>query len=158
MDVIEVRKPDEVNLVLTCEPATVRELYHYFSKYTKNYLFDRRFKNKVWDGKVNFFSSANHTLPIGLLPDLLEFAKRFRYRLDFKFDATTLYDKNFKEENLDKFIKDNLVLPFEPRDYQLESVKKVLKRKRGICLMPTSCLDKDSKIMVRVKKEDLEGI
>ena len=158
MEVIQVHKPDEVNLVLVCEPGTERELYQHFSRFTKNYQFDRRYKNKVWNGKIAFFSTSNHSLPIGLLPELMEFAKSFKYKLEFMFDTTELYDKNFNGDEFDKYIKENLTLPFEPRDYQIESVKKALKRKRGVCLMPTSCLDPESVIGVRVKKSDLENL
>lgn len=156
MEKIEVRKLDEVFFHLTCEGGTTRELYQYFSRYTKNYQHDRRFKNRVWNGKINYFQVKDHTLPIGLLSDLIEFAKTYRYTLDYKFDVTTLYDKDFTKDKFVKYVKDNLTLPFEPRDYQIDSVVKALKRKRGICLMPTSCLDKDTKIKVRISKEDLE--
>ena len=156
METIEVRKVDDVNLFITCDQGTSMELYHYFSRFTKNYLHDIRFKNRVWNGKIQFFSSKDRTLPIGLLTDLIAFSKQYKYKLDFKFDVTTLYDKDFTPEMFTKYIKENLSLPFEPRDYQIESVQKALKRKRGICLMPTSCLDKDSKIMARINSQDLQ--
>lgn len=156
MEIIEVRKIDNVNFHLTCDSGTSRELYQFFSRFTKNYMHDRRFKNRVWNGKINYFHMGTHTLPIGLLSDLMEFAKQYKYKLDYKFDVTSLYDKEFTKEKLDTFIEENLTLPFKPRDYQIESIVKALKRKRGICLMPTSCLDKDSKIKARLTKEDLE--
>ena len=155
-ETIEVYKPNNVNFVLSCSPGTHKELYHYFSKYVKNYQFDRRFKNRIWNGMINFYSTSEHTLPIGLITELIEFSKKYSYKLDYKFDPTTLYDKNFKKEDFDKYISENLTLPFPPRDYQIESVKKALLRKRGICLMPTSCLDGKSIIKARLTEEDLK--
>ena len=104
-ETIEVYKPNNVNFVLSCSPGTHKELYHYFSKYVKNYQFDRRFKNRIWNGMINFYSTSEHTLPIGLITELIEFSKKYSYKLDYKFDPTTLYDKKISCSAPDSSLK-----------------------------------------------------
>lgn len=50
-------------------------IYSRYSEYVSGYQFQPRFKLRVWDGKHHSYNMRSSILPIGLVKDLLLWAK-----------------------------------------------------------------------------------
>lgn len=50
-------------------------IYSRYSEYVAGYQFQPRFKLRVWDGKHHSYNMRSSILPIGLVKDLLLWAK-----------------------------------------------------------------------------------
>lgn len=113
------------------------EMKSYFSCYAPNFKFHPKFKARMWDGKISYFNMMERTLPIGLLTKLMKFCKEFGYSYEFDFDATEFRNDIVEQDITDfaGYIMQNKDIKL--RDYQLESVFKSIKNKRGIVLSPT---------------------
>lgn len=61
----------------------LHELNSYFAVYVDGYIFNPRFKAKIWDGKVRFFSMNTGLLPTGLVKTLQDFARKNKYSVEF---------------------------------------------------------------------------
>ena len=133
---ILIKKLNDVYFKIQCEISQSLELKAHLSCYVKNYRFHPRFKSKIWDGKISFYNMVDHTIPIGLLPQFFNFLKKFDYKCKFDFDTSTM-SNDISLEQVEKLCK-TIVTKLEPRDYQIESVYKSLKNKRGVVVAATS--------------------
>lgn len=136
-DIITVGLRDNVNLEISCEIDQAYELKEFFSCYASNYKFNPKFKAKMWNGKISFFNIHDKTLPIGLLKYIKPFLKKFKYRIRFEFDRSTLKNE-ITTEDLTSFHDvlfegvTNNGKPVYPRDYQHDAILAALQHKRGV--------------------------
>jgi len=90
-------------------------------------------KNRYWDGKVRLFSIKTNKIYIGLLPYVDEFCRERGYDIvginDIIGDKERQPDENFIQE---------LGLPFEPRDYQMDAFRTAVQYGRQLLLSPTA--------------------
>lgn len=135
-DVIHITKLNEVFLKLDLQQSQAMELKGYLECYVPGYMFHPRFKNRVWSGKVSFFDVGRSILPLGLLPDLFAFCKKFDYEYQFDFDVSELYSE-MSIDDLNRFISAIFLGELTPREYQLKAVHKALKNKRGCVVSAT---------------------
>ena len=130
---------DHVHVRLAIEdPSLIMELKEYFSFYVPNHKWHPKVRKKLWDGKISFFDIRSHLLYIGLIPDLISFCKERHYRLipiegkenllntfiDIHDDRPSEYDVKILDEMIPK--------KFPPRDYQMNSVIEIIKRRKTI--------------------------
>lgn len=95
------------------------------------------FKNHFTDGKKRFFSKRYNILPIGLIEDLVDFIRSNNYTYEQSYKEKIFKDESYldlKEDDVYKYITNPKM---ERRDYQFESVKTALVKKRGILLNAT---------------------
>lgn len=138
MSIITIDMLNEVFLRINCNIEQAMELKEYTSCYAPNFMFNPRFRAKIWNGKISFFNMKDQTLPIGLLPQFFKFCEEFNYNYQFKFDKLNLYNVISNDELLEFYkviFKDT---EYFPRDYQDESIQKALKNKRGVIVLPTA--------------------
>lgn len=121
---IIIHQTSHAIVTIECNSNIAKELSQYFSAYALNYRFAPSFKNKIWDGKIRFFSLQNNELPIGLVDKLYDFARIGNYTIECTYERFN----NIKREDLQKFI-DTLNLPFPLRDYQFEAVYQCICKK-----------------------------
>jgi superfamily II DNA or RNA helicase len=109
------------------DPVMYTHLYSYFSVYAKGYLFNPKYKNHIWDGKIRFFNKKNHTIPYGLLYKLKEFCSTNEIELKL---TGFLPDNTINTTELDaKLVSfSNLKL----RDYQVDALKSALIHRNGV--------------------------
>lgn len=105
----------------------------------RNYFHSRLYKQKIWDGNVNFFNKKNGKFLTGLLPEVCTALKikSIDYEIqdlrnNLEFD-TKIINQNF----LNKWLPKNSD-PVTLEDYQVELVNQGIKHKRGVIQAPTS--------------------
>lgn len=133
MEELIVEKINNVDLRVKCDMGQKMELKAFSSFYAPAYQYHPKFKMRIWDGKVSYFDVRNNTLPIGLLPELFKFAKKFNYNIKLDFDINELKP----EEVSDSFLEEFYAKLFEsteikPRDYQHAAIKSALNNRRGV--------------------------
>lgn len=143
MDILKVRKKNNVYLEVGCSPSVANELSDFFTFFVPGYKFMPAYKNKMWDGKIRLFDVRTHELYVGLYSYLEEFcnAEGRNYKLELHHDA--YYGLPNSTQHIDlSYIKDlNLSAqnkPIEPRDYQLEAIHYGLTNKRALLISPTA--------------------
>ena len=133
IDTIEVSKKDEVYLKVTCEAGVAQELCDYFTFTVPGHTFMPAYRMKIWDGKIRLFNIHNRLLYSGLLEYVFIFAEKRNYEVKPDGD----WWKPRKIEKNEKFFED-LKLPFEPRDYQIEGFHHALSYKKSLLVSPTA--------------------
>jgi superfamily II DNA or RNA helicase len=136
-DEIVVSKLNDVFFVLDVNQEQIYELNDFFSCRKKDFKYSPKFKNGIWDGKIRFFNIKNCTLPIGLYKELLQFSKKYRYKIHFDIDKSEMYNE-IKDEEIKEFYSEIFKEGIFPRDYQDETIKRCLKFKRGVIESVTS--------------------
>jgi hypothetical protein len=141
---INVKAINTSYLQVTCENTGIYyELHEKFSFFAEGYKFHEKFKRKIWDGKVRLFNRQDRTLPFGLYPELLKFAKDNEYTIS---PNTIMPSIDITEDDIMDFGMNVLKLPFEPKDYQVASATEALRTGRKLMLSPTGCMHPDTLI------------
>ena len=130
---IILKKIDEVFMQVQCDDGLARDLHDFFSFTVPNAKFMPSVKHRYWDGKVRLFSIKTNKIYIGLLPYVDEFCRERGYDIVGINDIIGTKERQPNEE----FIEE-LGLPFEPRDYQLEAFRSAVQYGRQLLLSPTA--------------------
>ena len=133
IDTIEISKKDEVYLKVTCEAGVAQELCDYFTFTVPGHTFMPAYRMRIWDGKIRLFNIHNRLLYSGLLEYVFIFAEKRNYEVKPDGD----WWKPRKIEKNEEFLN-NLKLPFEPRDYQLDGFHHALSYKKTLLVSPTA--------------------
>ena len=130
---ITLKKIDEVFMQVQCDDGLSRDLFDFFSFTVPNAKFMPSVKNRYWDGKVRLFSIKTNKIYIGLLPYVDEFCRERGYDIvginDIIGDKERQPDEDFIQE---------LGLPFDPRDYQMDAFRTAVQYGRQLLLSPTA--------------------
>ena len=134
MEIIKIRKVNEVFLHVEASAGIKREMYEHFSFYAPNAKWHPKVKAKIWDGKIRLLDLRKSTIYVGLMRHIALFCKDRGYGLDCDFEAT---DTSFSETEFDDILEE-FNLKFEPREYQRRAVIRAIRKKRVTFLSPTS--------------------
>ena len=130
---IILKKIDEVFMQVQCDDGLARDLFDFFSFTVPNAKFMPSVKSRYWDGKVRLFSIKTNKIYIGLLPYVDEFCRERGY------DIIGINDiLGQKEREPDEGFIQELGLPFEPRDYQMDAFRTAVQYGRQLLLSPTA--------------------
>ena len=134
---IYVTQPNNVFIKLACSQGLSHELSEYFSFMAPNHKHDKRFRNKIWDGKIRLFNGRSKTLHAGLFNRVKKFAKQYGYEV---IDQRNIkHSQEVTDDQIAIFLKAlNLPEDREPRDYQITGLKIAARDKRALLLSPTS--------------------
>ena len=134
---IILKKIDEVFMKVECDDGLARDLFDFFSFTVPNAKFMPSVKNRYWDGKVRLFSIKTNKIYIGLLPYVDEFCRERGY--DIIGIEDILGEKNQEKLGVQTtpWLED-IGLPFEPRDYQIEAFNTAIQYGRQLLLSPTA--------------------
>ena len=141
MEIIKVKKKNEVFLYIETEPSIEQELAEHFCFYVPGYKFMPSYRNRMWDGKIRLFDLRYKTLYGGLLNYIKEFADSRQYELEI--DLST-YNQSKSEVTPDiNGLLSEIALSVQgdhitPRDYQLDALSCALEKKRSLLLSPTA--------------------
>lgn len=112
------------------------ELREFTSFYAPNYKYNPKFKARIWDGKVSYYDARKNLFPIGCLPELGKFCKRFSYELRIPRDFIEHREK-FTQDDLNLLSSKIFKETFKLRDYQEDAIIKAINSKRGVVLSST---------------------
>lgn len=141
---ISVKKLNSSIVFVDTTPTVLEHIVKYFQCRPPNYMFDKRYRNGWWDGYVRLFSPSTQYLPIGLVPELVKFARKSNYdiEVDFKIghkisasefkkfvDSLQVQIKN-KDGKIDKNAK--------VRPYQLKAAYDAITQQQLCIEVPTS--------------------
>lgn len=138
MNEVIITKVNSSYVLVDSDDDILHDINNYFAVYADGYMFNPRYKARVWDGKVRFFSIINHTLPAGLLPTLEKFCRDNNYIVTYadKFNEfESEYDDAEFEKNCNNALKNS---GMKMRDYQEAACKLALQKKIGILQCCTS--------------------
>jgi len=140
METLIIKKKDEAQIIVDCEPGVARELSDFFTFFVPGYKFMPAYKNRIWDGKIRLYDTRTKTLPGGLIAYIREFCDAREYNLLFEISDYGLAGE--VDETDMSFINDYTYTVngeiVEPYDYQIDAVRYGLNNKRGILLSPTA--------------------
>lgn len=135
MSDVHIEYLNEVEIKVIAERSILFELSDHFAFYAEGYKFDKRFKNRMWDGKVRLFSSYTGITYAGLAQKIKKFCDNRKYSITW--DEELYYDETTDDE-IEDFIESILPENFEVRDYQIETITKSIQSRRRLILSPTS--------------------
>ena len=142
MEVIKVKKKNEVYMHVECEPSTEAELSEHFCFFVPGYKFMPAYKNRMWDGKIRLYDSRKKTLYNGLYKYLSEFCEVRDYNLEVENNPTYGTLGSLSEHNLEALLSEISLSvngdDITPRNYQLEGLSHTLKNKKTLLLSPTA--------------------
>ena len=136
-DTVRVEKLNEVFMKVHCDDGLARDLHEFFSFTVPNAKFMPSVKNRYWDGKVRLFSIKTNQIYIGLLPYVDEFCRERGY--NFTGIEDVIGKKNHEKLGVQTtpWLED-IGLPFEPRDYQIDAFNTAIQYGRQLLLSPTA--------------------
>ena len=137
MNEVIVTKINSSYVRIEADEDTLHDINNYFAVYADGYMFNPRYKARVWDGKIRFFSINTGLLPAGLVPTLEKFC--IANNLDFKNDLSSDYETEYNEAEFQEICEEALKASgMKMRDYQEAACKLALKKKIGILQCCTS--------------------
>lgn len=72
---LSIKKLNESFVEIDASEDINFNIYSRYSEYVSGYQFQPRFKLKIWDGKHHSYNMRSSILPIGLVKDLLLWAR-----------------------------------------------------------------------------------
>ena len=132
MDRIDILPKDEVYIKIECDRGLAQELSDYFTFEVPGAKFMPSYKNRMWDGKIRLFNTANHTLYKGLIRRVEKFCHDRDYECVVHGGLNHVNDIPLNE--LEEFLKGK----YSPRDYQLGAIAHALRVHRALILSPTA--------------------
>lgn len=138
---ISVKKVNESVLKIGSDDhGILMEACEHFTFMVDGYKFMPSYRNKLWDGKCRLLDLRNHTLPYGLLLELIKFANSRKYTVEIDVDISQRVptDKQHlieysKTLNLTDSNGGNIVA----RDYQVSAFAHALSEGRSLVISPT---------------------
>lgn len=136
-NVIEVEFINNAYLKINCEVDQSYELKEFFSCYASDYKYHPKYKSKMWNGKVSFYNHHDGLLPIGLLPYLKLFLKKYQYSIKFSFVLNDLRN-DISLDQIHTLLNsifngvESKGTPIYPRDYQVDAIFAGMAKKMGI--------------------------
>jgi superfamily II DNA or RNA helicase len=143
VDILRVKKKNEVFVTVNGDPSVLNELTDFFTFFVPGYKFMPAYKNKLWDGKIRLFDSRTRELYAGLYPYLKEFAdvEGRNYTIELEHDSYYGYPETDTPIDI-SFMNEMTITSkgqkIDPRDYQLEAIQHALTKKRALLVSPTA--------------------
>jgi superfamily II DNA or RNA helicase len=136
---IQVSKATESHLHVKAELHILRELSEYFTFFTPAYQHSPKFKSGYWDGKIRLFSGQDHTLYLGLLEKVVEFANDRGYSIELEPDL--IGTDEFSMHEAAEYAKSLNIhiggVKIEVQDYQIAALCYAIRNHRQFFLIPT---------------------
>lgn len=136
MTILKLSNINETWIRVETEPGIIQEIYDRLSFDVPGAKFMPKFRKKLWDGKIRLLNKRNNTIHKGLAHYLETYAKENEYTFEKDFDNNA-----FSKEDAESFISETKWFSskeqIEPREYQIEAIKRGIMNKRYIALSPT---------------------
>ena len=134
MDVLKLSKPNDVHIRIECESHIAQELSEYFTFEVPGARFMPAVRNRYWDGKIRLFNQITRLIYAGLEFYITKFARERGYTVEYEYDNSL---DSFSLQEAREFANE-LKLPVEPREYQIEAFAHAMRYRRALLLSPTA--------------------
>lgn len=135
MEIVNIKKINDVYIKCECDPSTSQELTDYFTFDVPGAKFHPLYRNKVWDGKIRVFNFLTQQVYSGLLPYVISFCQKRDYNV--VIDPKLIPSEDFSE-NSGYELAQRYKTQFKARDYQNEAVSYGLNKRRALMVCPTA--------------------
>ena len=132
MNDVIIRSDNHSFAYLDCDYGIIREMSDRYTFKPDGYMFTPAYKAGVWNGEIRLVDIRTGRFAKGLVPDIIDSLEASGYNVSL---ARGDFD-SFRETH-DMVDVDSLKLGFEPYDYQIAGVKRILTKKRQVILSPT---------------------
>ena len=132
---MNLRKINEVYYSVEGENQELSQLKNALSFFVPGAQFTDAYKNKSWNGLKSFLDYRTRTIPAGLFTIVKRTCENNKYKL--RVDEGVKKDITDSPRPDTKSLLENLNLPFEPRDYQIEQFETAAIKRRGVVVSPT---------------------
>lgn len=134
MDTIYIRQYNQSHIHVTgSDNGLENELSEFFKFRVNGYQYMPAYKRGVWDGFIRLFDQRTKLIYAGLFNNIIEFCKKRNYQCDHDIEIN---QSILSKEDVNNFVK-TLQLPFEPRDYQINTFIDCVKNNRALVVSPT---------------------
>lgn len=130
-----LHKKNEAYIQVECDRSIAQELSEYFCFFVPGYQYTPAYKSRVWDGRIRLFDLRTFTIYHGLVSYIQKFCTERDYTIEI--DDNILTTENYSLVEAVDFCR-TLNLPFEPRDYQIQSFVHAVRNRRLLILSPTA--------------------
>ena len=104
MEVIGIKKQDEVYNKIICEPGIAFEMKEYFKFPVPGAKFMPSYRNKYWDGYIYLFNPITCSIYAGLNKHIEDFASKRNYKVEYLSDldrkSTRLNSSHMSESRM----------------------------------------------------------
>jgi len=126
---------NDVSICTTTNQDILNVLWQSLRFRDRNYFHNRRYKQKLWDGYIDFFNKTSGKFLTGLLPEVILVIKHHNLKISYNDKRTKT---KFAVESIDKDYLKFKNPSLELHDYQVDFVNQIIKHKRGVIYAPTS--------------------
>jgi superfamily II DNA or RNA helicase len=140
MSTFDISHVDETLIhIKSDDSGALMDLSEYYTFFVTGYKFMPAYRNKMWDGKIRLLNMRNNTLPYGLLPKTLNFAKDVGYGINL---CSTIKNKEaIDKDELNEFATSQKLRAggkeIELRDYQYDAFIHGISESRALIISPT---------------------
>ncbi len=134
MEVVGIKKVNEVYIKILAEPSIIMEMSDYFTFEVPGAKFSPAYKNKMWDGKIRLLNSMTCMLYAGLARYVEQFCNTRKYQVEYLESNSA---DEFSVIEAKEFVE-ALKPTHAPRDYQLEAFIHAVRERRALMLSPTA--------------------
>ena len=134
MDIVKIKKINEVYNKIYCEPWLAKEIDSFFTFKVPGYQYMPKYKSGMWNGDIHIFNLRSQLLYGGLNTYLEKFCEEREYKIEYLTDFST---DEFSIKEAQDFIS-SLAIPLIPRDYQIEAFVYAIRNRRALLLSPTA--------------------
>jgi len=100
---VKIKKQNESFLLAFSRNIDIiKQIHNHFSFFVENYQYMPRYQNNSWDGKIQLFNLKTFQLPLGLLPNLINFLKR--KKIKFLYNEKEFKKIEFPIEKITEFL------------------------------------------------------
>jgi len=143
---VVIEKINESWVNLQGDYDEILTISNHFTFMAPNYRWSPKYKAGIWDGKIRLMQ-RNGNLPIGLYPRLKTLLKQLNIEFKNNFKKTSI---KLTKEQLHSFIDKEIKSDIKIRDYQEKAVIAAFGDQKCVVLSPTACMDKETKVKVRI--------
>lgn len=126
---------NDISICATSNQEFLHALWQSLRFRDRNYFHNRRYKQKLWDGYIDFFNKTSGKFLTGLLPEVILVAKHHNLKI---FYDDRRNKTSFAVNNIDKDYLKFKMPTLDLHDYQVDFVNQIIKHKRGVIYAPTS--------------------
>jgi len=134
MDILRIKKINDVYVRITSEPHVEQELSDFFKFEVATAKFMPKGPGgRRWNGNIFLYSMNTKLLYAGLLNYVKLFCKERDIKIEYLSDFSSIEFSVVDAEKFINYIKPNKI----PRDYQIEAFVNCVRNHRALTLMPT---------------------